>query len=48
MNEKAKNIKVNKPMPDTLKKVIQAKKDWQVKVRSGETSAPSAKGKRLV
>ncbi len=48
METKAKHIKVNKPMPDTLKKAIQAKKEWQLKVRSGETSAPASKGKRLV
>lgn len=48
MDKQVKHIKVDRPMPESLKRALKAKKEWQAKVQSGGTSVPTQKLKRLV
>ncbi|WP_215232086.1 hypothetical protein [Dyadobacter linearis] len=34
-----KHIKVNKPIPEAIRKALEEKRQWREKVRSGEYSA---------
>lgn len=42
-----KHIKINKPMPEQIRKAIEAKREWMKKVQSGEVSAGIEKNLKM-
>jgi hypothetical protein len=41
--ENVKPIKLNKPMPENIRKAIENKKEWVRKIQSGEMRVPDSK-----
>lgn len=42
-SESVKHIKIDKPMPNSIKRAVEEKKEWIRKIQSGEMQIPNTK-----